>query len=390
MKHYRQNAKWLTYLAPFRALSVSAAYLTPFFLAKGLSLSEVFLLQSVFSLAFVLWELPSGYVADRFGRAFCIKLSAPIATLAMVAYGFSSHFWQFVVWELLLAIANGLISGVDTSLLYDSLKADGRENEYVKLSQRINALGFAATGAAVPLAIVLVHFAGLSATLVADGVLTGLGMIFSFKLVEAPRFNGSQEAVRLSAWHAMKQLARNLEARWLVTLGAALSTATYLGFWLSAPYYESVGVPVIWFSVMLAVRSLFKAWLSHRFHQRHHLERNMAFYAVLVGLVYLAMGAQQLWLVWLVLGHDVVQSLHSEPIAAKLNQHMRHEYRSTLNSLANLVRRLVYTVSGPLVGLLVDRTSFGLGCVVTGLACSGVAFLALLRLRHFRTFHERS
>ena len=161
MDRYRHNAKWLACFAPFRALSISAAYLTPFFEQNGLSLAQVFLLQSIFSVAFLLWELPGGYIADRFGRAFSIKLSTPIAFIALTAYGFSTAFWQFVVWELLLAVANSLVSGVDTALLLDSLKADGREKEYVKLSQRINAAGFAASALGVPIAIVLVQFVSI-------------------------------------------------------------------------------------------------------------------------------------------------------------------------------------------------------------------------------------
>lgn len=389
MDKYKENAKWLTYFAPFKALSISAAYLTPFFLRNGLSLAQVFLLQSIFSVAFLLWELPSGLIADKYGRAFSIKLSAPLAVVAQIAYGFSHQFWQFVIWELVLALANGLISGIDTALLLDSLKADGREKEFVRVSQRVNAFGFAATAAGVPIAILLVHYVSLGSTLVADGLLLAVGNVFAFKLVEAPRFNGSQEAIRLSAWHAMKQLAYNVEARWLVLLGAVLSAATYLGFWLSAPYYTHLGIPVVWFSVILAVRSLWKAWLSHRFSQEHHVQRNMLAYAGIAGLVYVAMASGQLWLVWMVLGHDVVQALQSQPITARLNDYIDHEFRATMNSLVNLVQRLLYSAAGPALGLLVDRTSLATGFLVTGITVSAVAFAALARLHSLKTFNER-
>lgn len=389
MDRHKDNAKWLTYFAPFKALSISAAYLTPFFLSNGLNLSQVFVLQSIFSVAFLLWELPSGLIADRFGRAFAIKLSAPIAVVAQIAYGFSHQFWQFVIWELVLALANGLISGIDTALLLDSLKAEGREKEFVRVSQRINAFGYAATAFGVPIAIVLVRYVSLGSTLIADGLLLAIGNIFAFKLVEAPRFNGSQEAVRLSAWHAMKQLAYNVEARWLVILGSVLSAATYLAFWLSAPYYTHLGIPVVWFSALLAVRSLWKAWVSQRFTQERHIERNMIAYASMAGLVYLAMASGQLWLLWAVLGHDVVQALQSQPITVRLNEYIQHEFRATMNSLVNLVQRLLYSLAGPFVGLLADKTSLGTAFAVTGLSVSAVAFAAIARLHKFKTFQER-
>lgn len=388
MKHYQSNARWLLWFAPFRSLSISAAYLTPFFLQKGLSLSQIFLLQSIFSLAYLLWEIPSGYIADRFGRAFSIKLSAPIAAVAMTLYGLSGTFWQFALCELALAFANGLVSGIDTALLLDSLKADGREDEFVRISQRINAWTWAATAFGVPVAMALVHYVSVSSTIIADALLTAVGSFFALRLVEAPRLQADQEAVRLSAWHAIKQLGHNVEARWLITLGAALSAATYLAFWLTAPYYTKLGISAVWFSALLAVRSLWKAWLSRRFHQRHHVERNMLVYTSLAVLVYLGMATGQLWLVWVVLGHDVVQALQSQPIALQLNKHMTHEYRATLNSLVNLVQRLLFTVAGPLVGLLADRAGLGAAFAVTGVLCGVLAFVAIARLHTLKTFYE--
>ena len=383
---YKHNAKWLLWFAPFRALSISAAYLTPFFLQKGLNLSEILLLQSVFSVAYLLWEIPSGYIADKFGRARSIKISAPIAAAAMILYGLSGNMWQFVLCELALAFANGLISGVDTALLMDSLKAQKREKDFVRIAQRMDALGWLATALGVPVAMLLVHFVSVSATIVADGLLTFVGMFFVFRLREAPRFNGSQEAVRLSAWHAAKQLGRNVEARWLVVLGVSLSTATYLAYWLSAPYYTELGIPVVWFGALLAARSLWKAWLSHRFHAGKHQERSMLAYAGLAGLVYVAMATEQLWLVWAVLGHDVVQALGSQPVTAQLNKHMHHEFRATMNSLVNLFRRLVYAVAGPAVGFVADKAGLRAAFVVTGAVFASAALLAVSRLHRLRTF----
>ncbi len=389
MDKHVDNAKWLICFAPFRALSISAAYLTPFFLQKGLSLSEIFLLQSIFSLAVLLWEIPSGYIADRIGRAFSIKISAPVAAAAMIAYGLSGQFWQFIICELVLALAYGLYSGIDKALLYDSLLAQNREDDYTKLLQRMKSAEFASTAVGVPLAIALVYFVSISATLVADGLLTLVGMIFALKLVEAPRSNGSTEAMRLSAWHAVRQLGGNAHARWLIVLFASLNTATYIAAWLSAPYYSDMGIPVVLFSAILAIRSLWKAWLSHKYHQTRRIQRNMMMYAALAGLVYVGMSTGQLWLAWVVLGHDMVQALQEAPIMAQLNSYIEHEYRATINSVFNLVNRLAFMIAGPLVGLVVDRGGLKMGLVSTGLVCSSLAFVAVARLHSMRTFEDK-
>lgn len=384
MRHYRQNARWLLLFAPFRGMVLSAAYLTPFFVEHGLSTSEIFLLQSIFSAVFLLWEVPSGIVADKLGRALSIKISAPIAAVGMIAYGLSTDFWQFVICELVLALANGLISGVDTALLVDSLKADKREKDYVRTSQRIESLGYVATAAAVPVSLGLVYWLGTSSTLIADGILTGLGTFVVMKLVEPPRLSEAQDELRSSAWHAFRDLAHNAEARWLIAMRTVLNTATYLGFWLSSLYYQTMGIPVAIFGALLAIRSLWKAWLSHRFHQDHNTERKMGILSSLSGLVYIGMATQQLWLVWVVLGHDVVQALGNSPLDRRLNDHMDAEHRAAMNGVTNLIRRLSYTIAGPLAGLAVDKFGLQAGLVTLGVISSAVAYITLWRLRSLK------
>lgn len=376
------------WLAPFRNLSISAAYLMPFFLEKGLSVAEVFVLQSIFSVGMVLFEVPGGFIADRFGRATSIRLGVLIAGLAMFAYGISGELWQFIILEVVLAVAQALFSGTDTALLLDSLKADGKEDEFVKQSQRINALGFAGIGFAVPIAVALIHFFGVTSTLIADGVLSLVGLFFAWKLVDAPHIEGDSDQ-KSTTWQSVYRLVRNQEVVWLVLLSTVLSTATYLGFWLTAPYLTNMGVPVVLFSAILAVRSFWKAWLSHRFVAQKRVERNMLTYAFLVGAVYLGMATGNLWFIWVLLGHDIVQALHRQPLLAGINEHINQYERATMNSIINLVQRLCYAITGPIVGWIADGQGLAAAFSVTGIVCMVIALLAIVRLRPYKTLQER-
>jgi MFS family permease len=420
MDHYQANTRWLTLFAPFRGLSLSAAYLTPFFLEKGLNLTEVFLLQSIFSMVCVVWELPSGWLSDRWGRANCIKWSAPLAAAAMVAYGLSSNLAQFVACEVLLAIASGLYSGADKALLYDSLAADAslREPElgrrFQQHTRRIKSAGFGAVFLGAPLSWALVHFVGLSATIVADGLLLAAGSVFAWRLVEAPyRHSRPSQATdelgqeALTVRQACRQLAVNAEVRWLVALGVVLSTATYLAAWAAAPYYASLGVPLALFGAIYALRSLLKAvlayrysaqpqpngrwWkrmLRHKFLARQPENRTMWAYTGLSGAVYLAMASGQWWLAPAVVGHDVVHALHDDPISSRLNAAMSAGHRATLNSVVPLLQRLGFATAGPVAGWLVDSAGLQAGLLYVGLACGLLASLAMLRLQRLGTFRE--
>ncbi len=385
MKSYTSNPKNLLWLAPFNGLTLSSAYIVPFFVMHGLSMTQIMTLQSLFSVAGFLWEVPSGYLADRFGRALCIKLSIPLATVGLLAYGTSSHFWQFALCEVALALSRGLISGVQTALLVDSLAADGRISEYRHYAQRFKALEYASVALGVPVAFVLVRYLGVASTVVGDGVLAAAGIVWALRLREAPRHVADSDVQAESLWHATKMLTARADVRRLLALGSVLSAATYFGFWLSAPYYASVGLPVGLYGLAFALRSAFKAWLSHHFAHRP-LEKLMGVHAVILIVVALCMALRQPWLAWAVLGHDVVQALHEQPITEQLNKHMAPQYRATLNSLSVLIRRSLYAAFGPLLGLAVDRWGVSVGVLVSGVICSAIAACLYVSLRRHRVF----
>lgn len=386
---YQLNGKWLQWFAPFRDLSVSAAYLTPFFLQNGLSLSATLALQSIFSAVLVLLDIPSGRFADKHGRAFSIKLSVPIGAVAMVAYGFSHHFWQFAILEVLLAVSKSLVSGADTALLTDSLHADNRGNEYVKTAQRIDGLSFAGTAIGLLVAVGLVHYFGIGSTLIADGILSAAGFLFVLRLVEAPHSYSEAEEEQRSLRQVTVELSKRSDVRWLVVLSSVLGVSTLMAFWFAAPYYTALGISTEWFGAILALRSAWKALLSHWPRPAANEQRALVTYAALAGLVYLAMASRQLWLMWAVLGHDIVQARARQPLIHRLNRYIDPWHRAGMNSVINLVQRLVFTVAGPLAGLLIDGFGLRLGFAILGIICSAVAFVALSRLIALNAFHER-
>jgi MFS family permease len=392
MERYARNPRLLRWFAPFRVMAISGAFIVPFFIQKGLSQAEIFLLQSIFSVACLLWELPSGYLADRIGAARSIKISAPISAIGFVAYGLSDHFWQFAICELVLAVSSGLISGVDRSLVFASLKAMGRQDDFAREFQRINARGYLGVALGAPVAMWLVPHFGLGATLAVDGLLIAVGYVFVIRLVEPPRApsrDSLRGAIR-ALWQNLLLLGKRAEVRWLIILTTALNTATYMGIWLSAPFFLSFGLPLVALAVINAVRNLWMGAWSHTFHvKQHHLGRALWAYMLLALVASVAMAGGSVWFGLLMLGHNTVRALQVGPIVARLNEHIHDNHRSTMNSVVALVERLVYTVVGPIVGLTVDSAGLPTAMVGVGVACSGVSAIALLRLYRLGTFAKK-
>jgi len=112
-----------------------------FYSDLGLSELEMFQLKAFYSLSIVIFEIPSGYVADVIGRKKTLIFGSILGTAGFAIYSFYSGYWAFMTAEIILGLGQSFISGADSAMLYDSLKADNRENEYVKFEGRNFSVG---------------------------------------------------------------------------------------------------------------------------------------------------------------------------------------------------------------------------------------------------------
>ena len=81
-KKLQRNIKIIYRLAFFYNFIVNVPVIAPFFMAKELSLADIFYLQTVFAVAIVVLEAPSGYLADVFGRKTALAIGSIIHELA--------------------------------------------------------------------------------------------------------------------------------------------------------------------------------------------------------------------------------------------------------------------------------------------------------------------
>ena len=134
----------------FRVAGDALAWLPIFFLffSQYLSLSEVIALEAVYYIAVVLAEVPSGYFSDRFGRRTTLLLSCVTLIVSYLFFLSGQTFLLLAVGQILLATSLAFRSGTDTSLLYESLSALGRANEYGDREAKAGQYGFLATAIA--------------------------------------------------------------------------------------------------------------------------------------------------------------------------------------------------------------------------------------------------
>ena len=107
---------------------------------RGLSFSDITLIGIPYWLIVAFGQVPAGAFADRWGRAWSMRIGALIFASGMVVFGLSGSLAEVIVAWVLLAVAIALVSGADSALLHDSLKAVGRANEFEKYAGRTFAI----------------------------------------------------------------------------------------------------------------------------------------------------------------------------------------------------------------------------------------------------------
>ncbi|GGV27863.1 MFS transporter [Streptomyces longisporoflavus] len=119
--------------------------------AAGLSDAQIFGIQSIYYVAFCLFEIPTGLIADRIGTRNCLRAGAVVMTAANLAPVISASYTGFLVHFLAIAAGRSLTSGAASAYLYDGLRAEKCDEHYLKAEGTARALGLAAKVVCWPL-----------------------------------------------------------------------------------------------------------------------------------------------------------------------------------------------------------------------------------------------
>ena len=138
----------------FRVLFNARFYypvLAVLFLDLGLSATQYTLLNFAWALAIVAVDLPAGVLADRIGRRPLVVAAAGSMVVEMVLLcvaprnGGTALFLCCLANRLLSGAAEGMASGADEALVFDSLAERGRETEWPQVLDQVlrwQSLGF--------------------------------------------------------------------------------------------------------------------------------------------------------------------------------------------------------------------------------------------------------
>ena len=90
--------------------------------ANGLSMSDIFIIESFFWLFIIIFEVPLGWLADRAVYKRILVLSNVLFFISKVVFYEADTFSLFLLERVLLAMALSGISGCDIAILHNSTR----------------------------------------------------------------------------------------------------------------------------------------------------------------------------------------------------------------------------------------------------------------------------
>ena len=121
-------------ISALSSLQIAGASWVALLAARGFSLVEIGIAEGVFHVASLLFEIPSGVISDVFGQKRSMILSQCMFCLSALLMAFSESLTGICISLIASAFGYNFSSGTREALAYDTLKAGGMEDEYLRYS----------------------------------------------------------------------------------------------------------------------------------------------------------------------------------------------------------------------------------------------------------------
>ena len=163
-------------------LSITGAWVA-ILAARGFSLVQIGFAETIFHITSLIFEIPSGVMADVYGRKKMLIVSNLCGVIADIVMAFSGGFAMVCMSIAGHALAYNFASGSADALAYDSLKLVGEEKRYERYFSNQSIIYRVATGISTMCAG-LALFLGYKAAYLISAATSFITLLITFTLVE--------------------------------------------------------------------------------------------------------------------------------------------------------------------------------------------------------------
>jgi DHA3 family tetracycline resistance protein-like MFS transporter len=353
-----------------------------------INLFQIAMLASIFEASILIFEMPTGLVADIYGRKISVILSTIVSLISGIFFILFPFLLGFIIAEILNGLGETLRSGALEAWLVDSLKYEDKEDKIkyafaqgTKYKSFGNLSGLILGGylASLDIKLVWIPFTlmffilcmFLISKMKAENPAEGGEGYKNEKIISNRTFPKVSEMIKKSL--TIIKSHKLILALLLLVLFSEFSLETISQYW-QVHFSENLSIKTQYFGWILAVSSVMVILLIDKVTRlSEKFKHEVSSLVVLETLFLLSLLVIALTFspIWAVIFFILLQSFASfkEPIFLDLyNKHISSEQRATLLSFQSLVGSGGEVLAGLCIGVVALnfglRITFGLGSVV--------------------------
>jgi MFS family permease len=238
-----------TYLVLTLLTTLAASFIwginTIFLLDAGLNNAEAFAANAFFTAGMVIFEIPTGVVADTRGRRFSFVLGAATLLVSTLLYllmwQVHAPLWGWAIASILLGLGFTFFSGATEAWLVDALTATGFTGHLDHVFGRAQTVGGAAMLFGTVAGGAVAQFTNLGIPYIIRAVMLGVTMVIALRFMRdigfKPQRGGSPvTAVRTVIAGSIDGGFRNRPVRWLMLAAPFTAGTGIYVFYAAQPY----------------------------------------------------------------------------------------------------------------------------------------------------------
>lgn len=382
----------------FRNFYFHIAVTVPFFMGHGLTLTQIFALESIYYVFKVLGDIPAGAFADSYSKRMSVAFSGFVGAAGYLLMASSDTVIGFGIAQAMLGLAVALFSGADSTAILSVLQKAGK----TKLYGLVESSGWAARNLGFGTAAIAGGFVAATYGAGITWFLTAISVLISgFLILLLPDDRDKdQAAARRSTVTVLKEVTifmrQDLFVFGVLAYFATVFSLVRIGLWFLQPMANELGLDVsmngVLFSGTIIISVVFGS-LSGALFSTDRIKPSLIFVSA-AGILFplfwsVSLGANQTMGVWtaFLIGFflfGILQGLYDPVAKIWVASRIPPEIRTTVLSTGSLVANLAFACIGPLGGYLGDR--FGIAIALALLSILHaiplcVASIALLKVR---------
>jgi MFS family permease len=352
---------------------------------KGLNMTQIMILQSVFTFGIMFFTIPAGLVADKIGRKPVMLVSIAIYSLSHVGYGLGNNFWEFFAIEILFAISVALWESTWQALIYDSLKTQKQEKQYKKILGNYFIIGGISVGAASVIGSFLADIWNSYDFLwLLSGLMIGFGF-FAVVTIKEPKIKKEKSKSFLDHFKSsFKYVINHTKLKTLLIYSSMISVLTLSGFYLYQPYFVKIGLPITMFGIIFAIVGIMEGLgskLSHNIEKIIGEKKSLILISILPTLFFLllALSNSKFMMIFPILIVMVV-GFKNTVISYYINQHVSSHHRATITSFSICLFSIFSAIIFPITGIITDKYSINMGFLFVSIVLLLTFLLAITNI----------